>query len=438
MVSLTKNYFINCKSNLGGVRKLYLFPFVKYSRSLVTVVGNLLVSYPTTLIYEFEFVGNPNVDISQDENDGGKFYNNNITFDLVGLSYAVEIQKLAKKDYIIIFEDENGNKRILGLRNGLVLDSLTSSTGGAKSDLSGFNLSFKGQEEQEPYFINNLANTGFVLDNEPPLIIENYTDLFYTGENVNIFNLQVIGTSSAMCTSRNGDFILVLTVNPDTIRKINLTTPFDLTTAQNVGNNIFDLTNIESTPQEIKISDDGLNVFFSGQTQDRLRRLALPSYGDIENGVLASDFIDFAVLQTPNLFDISPSGQRIVMASGASRLQEYFLTTPFDLNSAILENDLTSFSLGVASPAHLQFLDNGNTLIVSGTTNQVNQFDLLEPYSLNGLGAQTLPAYSNTLTELFGLRTIDYFGDNSQAFGLGRLGGNTQQDTSIIKYNVNT
>ena len=169
MVSLTKNYFINCKSNLGGVRKLYLFPFVKYSRSLLTVVGNLLVSYPTTLIYEFDFVGNPNVDISQDENDGGKFYNNNITFDLVGLKDAVEIQKLAKKDYIIIFEDENGNNRILGLKNGLALDSLTSNTGGAKSDLSGFNLSFKGQEEEEPYFINNLANAGFVLEDEPIL-----------------------------------------------------------------------------------------------------------------------------------------------------------------------------------------------------------------------------------------------------------------------------
>ncbi len=403
------------------------------------MVGNLLVSYPTTVIYEFDFVGNPNIDISQDENDGGKFYNNNITFDLVGLKDAVEIQKLAKKDYIIIFEDENGNNRILGLKNGLVLDSLTSTTGASKSDLSGFNLSFKGQEEEEPYFINNLTDVGFVLpdDPNPPIDIDNYTDVSYTGENVNIFNLQVIGTSSAMCTSRNGDFILVLTVNPDTIRKINLTTPFDLTTAQNVGNNIFDLTNIEGTPQEIKISDDGLNVFFSGQTQDRLRRLVLPSYGDIENAVLTNDFIDFAVLQTPNLFDISPSGQRVVMASGASRLQEYFLTTPFDLNSAILENDLTSLSLGVASPAHLQFLDDGNTLIVSGTTNQVNQFDLLEPYSLNGLGAQTLPAYSNTLTDLFGLRTIEYFGDNSQALALGRLGSNTQQNTSIIKYNVN-
>lgn len=401
------------------------------------MVGNVLVSYPTTVIYEFDFVGNPNLDISQDENDGGKFYNNNITFDLVGLKDAVEVQKLAKKDYIIIFEDENGNNRILGLKNGLALDSLTSNTGGAKSDLSGFNLSFKGQEEEEPYFINDLANAGFVLDGEQPIIIENYTDVFYTGENVNIFNLQVIGTSSAMCTSRNGDFILVLTVNPDGIRKINLTVPFDLSTAQNVGLNVFDLTNIEDTPQEIKISDDGLNVFFSGQTQDKLRRIILPSYGDIQNGVLASDFIDFAVLQTPNLFDISPSGQRVVMASGASRLQEYFLTTPFDLDSAILENDLTSFSLGVAFPAHLQFLDDGNTLIVSGITNEINQFDLLEPYSLNGLGAQTIPAYSNTLTDLFGLRTVEYFGDNSQAFALGRLGGNTPSDTTIIKYNVN-
>jgi hypothetical protein len=49
------------------------------------------------------------------------------------------------------------------------LDSLTSNTGGSKSDLSGFNLSFKGQEEEEPYFINNLSNTGFVLEDEPIL-----------------------------------------------------------------------------------------------------------------------------------------------------------------------------------------------------------------------------------------------------------------------------
>jgi len=309
--------------------------------------------------------------------------------------------------------------------------------GGAKSDLSGFNLSFKGQEEQEPYFINNLANTGFVLDNEPPLIIENYTDVSYTGENVNIFNLQVIGTSSAMCTSRNGEFILVLTVNPDSIRKINLTTPFDLNTAQNVGVNVFDLKNIESTPQEIKISDDGLNVFFSGQTEDKLRRVILPSYGDIQNGVLASDFIDLPALDLPNLFDISPNGQKIIIASGSITTQEYFLPVAFNLNNAVLINDLTDFNLGMSFPAHLQFLDNGNTLIVSGTTNELNQFELLEPYSLNGLGSQTLPKHSNTLTDLFGLRTVEYFGDNSQAFGLGRLGGNTQQDTSIIKYNVN-
>jgi hypothetical protein len=269
------------------------------------------------------------------------------------------------------------------------------------------------------------------------VVIDNYTDVSYTGENVNIFNKQVIGTSSAMCTSRNGDFILVLTVNPDGIRKINLTTPFDLNTVQNVGLNVFDLTNIESTPQEIKISDDGLNVFFSGQTEDKLRRVILPSYGDIQNGVLASDFIDLPALALPNLFDISPNGQKIIIASGSTTTQEYFLPVAFNLNNAVLINDLTDFNLGMSFPAHLQFLDNGNTLIVSGTTNELNQFELLEPYSLNGLGSQTLPKHSNTLTDLFGLRTVEYFGDNSQAFGLGRLGGTAPANTSIIKYEVN-
>ena len=166
MVSITKGYNISCKNNLGGVKYIYLFPFVKYPRSLIEFTDNLLDVFPTTIIYKFEFVGVPSLDISQEENDGGKFYNNSISFELQGLQDAFTVQKLSKKDYRCIVEMNNGNKRILGLFNGLYLDKLSSNTGSGKSDLNGFSLSFKGEEIKEPLFINNLNDAGFTVNQD--------------------------------------------------------------------------------------------------------------------------------------------------------------------------------------------------------------------------------------------------------------------------------
>ena len=40
-------------------------------------------------------------------------------------------------------------------------DSLTYNSGGGKSDLNGFTLSFSGQEEKGSFFITNLEDAGF-------------------------------------------------------------------------------------------------------------------------------------------------------------------------------------------------------------------------------------------------------------------------------------
>ena len=178
MVSITKGLNLKCKNNLGGVKYIYLFPFVKYQRSLIGLNGNFLVNFPQTEIYKFEFVGVPTLDISQDEDDGGKFYNNSISFNLQGLKDAFEVQKLAKKDYRCIIETNKGNKRILGLFNGLYLDKLTSNTGSGKSDLNGFSLSFKGEEIKEPFFIEDLADAGFTVNQN----IETYFRITQNGD----------------------------------------------------------------------------------------------------------------------------------------------------------------------------------------------------------------------------------------------------------------
>jgi len=162
MVStITSGYNRKCKDNLGGVDEIYLFPFVNYSRSQINVSENILVTFPTTTIYKFYSNGSPNANESQEQDDGGKYYNQTLALELQGANESENISKLLRKDYRLIFRDRNGLYRIFGLYNGLEAGTLNYDTGSGKSDFNGFKIDFSGKEEYQSFFINDLEEAGF-------------------------------------------------------------------------------------------------------------------------------------------------------------------------------------------------------------------------------------------------------------------------------------
>lgn len=161
MEVITNGWNRKCKDSLGGIQKLYIFPYVKYNRSQIEVNGNILVSFPDTVIYEFYTNTNSSSE-KQTDDAGGKFYEQNLSFTL---QYAVEnVEKLINKDFRIITLDRNGVYKIYGLYNGLEGQTLNYNTGGAKTELNGYNLSFTGREENGAYYINDLSDAGFGVD----------------------------------------------------------------------------------------------------------------------------------------------------------------------------------------------------------------------------------------------------------------------------------
>ena len=160
-VVISDNYTRKCKNSQGGISEVYLFPYVEYSRSQIVTSSNILTSFPTTTIYKFFCNNQPTATETQETDAGGKYYSQSIGFDFQSKDDAENILKLLKKDYRLIFQDRNGLYRIFGLYTGLTCDSLTYNSGGGKSDLNGFTLSFSGQEEKGSFFINNLEDAGF-------------------------------------------------------------------------------------------------------------------------------------------------------------------------------------------------------------------------------------------------------------------------------------
>jgi len=161
-----------CRDTLGGFDVVDLFPFVKYSRSQITTNINIITTFPATTIFKFEVL-NGSLSEEQSEDGGGKFYNQNLSFDLakVDLIDNIELPRLTNKDYCAIVSDRNGLHRILGLRNGLITE-LTKVTGGDKAGFNGYKLTMEGQEAFTGLFINDLDDAGFEVAEDNFLLLE--------------------------------------------------------------------------------------------------------------------------------------------------------------------------------------------------------------------------------------------------------------------------
>lgn len=169
---ITSSRLKKCRDIQAGFDIVYLFPFVKYGRSEIDLTGNVLDAFPSTNIYKFNIL-NPSLTEQHSEDGGGKFYDQNLSFDLskVGIVDNLELPRLTKKDYRAIVLDRNGLYRIVGLWNGLITD-LNKVTGESKDAFNGYKISMEGKEASSSVFITDLEDAGFIIAEDNFLLLE--------------------------------------------------------------------------------------------------------------------------------------------------------------------------------------------------------------------------------------------------------------------------
>lgn len=172
-LNLTQGLLRGCKDGLGGIKKIYLFKYVKYSRSLIVTTDLVLTSFPATDLYEFDVDNNPDFSNNGQENEGGKFYDEKISLDFVGINLYNEFREFLSYDLRMIVQDNNGIYRMLGAFNGLTVDTLSQVTGSAHSDFAGYRVSFDGLERQPALFINDINALSFTIIDNNFLLLEN-------------------------------------------------------------------------------------------------------------------------------------------------------------------------------------------------------------------------------------------------------------------------
>ena len=244
-----------CKTQQGGIDKVYLFPYVKYGVSDIAFRGNSRVNdpdaqsisrFPDTTIFEYEAVN-----ISYTENAtitrGGIEWSQNLSFTLPASFKDLNAFKLMYKDYSAIILDRNGNYRLIGLWNGGEV-AINAGTGGSKNAMNGSTISLKAKEDNQAYFLTNF-DTDFTI---------------FNNESIDFLKFSVTG-SSFQITTGAGNYLYNVTAD-DGYSATGLT-----------GDHLINFTGV-SEPHKVSISGVFPAFDFTGNADD-VKMVELSNFG---------------------------------------------------------------------------------------------------------------------------------------------------------------
>ena len=184
-MSLTQNTRRGKKNYQGAIDKIYLFPYVKYSRSQIVTTGQYLTTFPATTIYE-TYSSTDNFNETPETEGGAVGYRQSFSMQVYKTEVTNELHTLNYQLYRAIYIDNIGNIRILGLKNGLEVQ-VSNETGANKTDLNGYRLTFTGQEDNQAYWIEDLSTWFTILAEDDNFIFMDGCNFVFTNDDNFIF-----------------------------------------------------------------------------------------------------------------------------------------------------------------------------------------------------------------------------------------------------------
>ena len=154
--NLTKGRLEPCKDVVGGLKAVYFTDFGDLGT--VTKVDDEITDLSGTFVaYKYDLKGGSSFEqaITSSRENGTTYFEQTLNLTLKKLSKEdnKEIKLLAYDRPHVAVEDYNGNVFIMGLEHGAEVTGGTIVTGAAMADLSGYTLTFVGQEVQPANFV---------------------------------------------------------------------------------------------------------------------------------------------------------------------------------------------------------------------------------------------------------------------------------------------
>jgi len=153
----TAGFTINCREAIGGIKAIYLGAYDTFANS-ATITDNEVTALATGSVYEFllpKHTGSFTEEAAISVENGTVYYTQTVVAMFHGMTAerAFELQNIAKGRNVLWVLDNNDNLWMLGYKDGVQITAFTSATGTAKGDMSGFTVTFTGEEKDKAYYL---------------------------------------------------------------------------------------------------------------------------------------------------------------------------------------------------------------------------------------------------------------------------------------------
>jgi len=155
-----------CKDSVGGIKNVYFVDFGKLGT--VTIANDEITNMTGTTIggsansltaFKYELKGGSSLEqtVTTSRETGTTFYEQTLNLTLKKLTKEdnKELRLMAYGRPHIAIEDYNGNVFMMGLENGADVSGGSVVSGSAMGDMSGYTLTFSGQETQAANFMDS-------------------------------------------------------------------------------------------------------------------------------------------------------------------------------------------------------------------------------------------------------------------------------------------
>lgn len=179
------------------------------------------------------------------------------------------------------------------------------------------------------YILNRTGSTSFISEFSLSSPWEIDTATFVQVDSFGSFHVD----ASDAYFKPDGTAVFVTDTTHDYVRRYNMSTAWDISTMSGVIDE-YDATSIEATPQGLTFNNDGSKMYISGTSQDRISEVDLTTPWDVTTATFNNVTSDVLTDRDPYTLQFADNGYKLyVLNRYCSALIGYSLSTAYDIST---------------------------------------------------------------------------------------------------------
>lgn len=189
----------------------------------------------------------------------------------------------------------------------------------------------------------------------------------------------------SMMFNNDGTKLYVLGSDANDINEYTLTTAYDISSAT-FDSIALDVSGQESSPTAIMYNDDGTVLYVLGHSGDDINEYALSTAYDVSSATFTQSAL-YVGAQESNPYDMMFNNDGTVLYVAGyygDDINEYTLTTPYDISTGTFNQIALDVSSQESSLLSMLFNNDGTALYVMGISGKdINEYTLTTPYDIS-------------------------------------------------------